>query len=90
MKIFIICLILSLALSLESKAESDTYINQMRNGIVEKIEFSQIQKPVSGGSYTGKNYVTLRNFIQNGAYYYEVRFGNGVRWTKMIFIGGGK
>jgi len=44
MKIFFICLILSLTLALESKAESDTLIIQMKNGTSEKIDVSQIQK----------------------------------------------
>ena len=44
MKIFFVCLILSLTLSLESKAESDTLIIHLKNGTSEKIDVSQIQK----------------------------------------------
>ena len=44
MKIFYICLILSLTLALESKAESDTLIIHLKDGTSEKIDISQIQK----------------------------------------------
>jgi len=44
MKILFICLILSLTLALESKAESDTLIIHLKDGTSEKIDVSQIQK----------------------------------------------
>jgi len=44
MKILFICLILSLTLALESKAESDILIIHLKDGTSEKIDVSQIQK----------------------------------------------
>ena len=78
MKILFICLILSLTLALESKAESDTLIIHLKDGTSEKytLQWNCLDKNNSK--------------VQSGAYYYKVRFGNEVQGKKMIVVRGGR